>query len=213
MMFEAVIFDLDGVICHTDQYHYMAWKTVADELHIPFDKQINNRLRGVSRRESFDIILERCSGSPTEEEKSRYIEKKNQIYRDLLWQMSPDDLEPSVLQTLRRLRGKKVRLAIGSSSKNTALILERIGLGGFFDAVCDGTQITRSKPDPEVFLKAANMLAIPPEACLVVEDAQAGLKAAHAGGMKCAALGPDATGSKLADYNLSCFSDLLALFA
>jgi beta-phosphoglucomutase len=209
MNFKAVIFDLDGVICHTDHYHYIAWKAIADELNIPFDEKINDRLRGVSRMESFHIILERYHGVLTKQQELHYVEEKNQIYRGLLQQMTPGDLDSSTLQTLQCLREKGLKLAIGSSSKNTALILERIGLGNFFDAVCDGTQITHSKPDPEVFLKASEMLGVLPEFCLVVEDARTGLQAAHAGGMECAALGPDATSSKMADYNLGSFSDLL----
>lgn len=211
MNFEAVIFDLDGVICHTDHYHYIAWKAIADELNIPFDAKINDRLRGVSRMESFHIILGRYHGTLTEQQEVNYVEKKNQIYRGLLQQMTPGDLNSSVLQTLQCLRERRLKLAIGSSSKNTALILERIGLSHFFDAVCDGTQITHSKPDPEVFLKASEMLGVPPKFCLVVEDARTGLQAAHAGGMKCAALGPDAIRSKIADYNLDSFSDLLVV--
>ncbi len=211
MNFKAIIFDLDGVICHTDHYHYIAWKSIADEMGIRFDEQINNRLRGVSRMESFNIILENYNGTLTKQQKLKYVEKKNQIYCNLLQSMTPDNLEPSVFKTLQKLRDKKLKLAIGSSSKNTLLILKQIGLEHFFDAVCDGTHIAHSKPNPEVFVKAAKMINIQPDLCLVVEDARTGLQAAHASGMKCAALGLDAVNSKMADYNLGSFSDLLRL--
>lgn len=208
MKYRAVIFDLDGVICHTDKYHYQAWKKVADELGIYFDELINNRLRGVSRMESFDIILERYEGEMSLEEKIHWTEKKNDIYKELLKNMSPEDLTDEVKQTLDALRERGLKLAIGSSSKNAGFILGQIGLGEYFDAVSDGNNISRSKPDPEVFVKAAQFLEEEPEDCLVVEDAKAGLEAALAGGMDCAAIG-DAVASGLGTYNLNSFSELL----
>lgn len=210
MKYEAIIFDLDGVICHTDEYHYQAWKAIADELHIPFDKDINNRLRGVSRRESFEIILEQYSGHLTEEEILSYITKKNEIYKKLLGQMTPADLTPMVKNVLNILRAGGILLAIGSSSKNARFILERLGLNDYFDAISDGTNITHSKPDPEVFLKAAAYVGVPAYKCLVVEDAVAGLQAAIAGGMDCAGIS-DAAKSELATYQLKCFTDLLEI--
>lgn len=207
MRYQAVIFDLDGVICHTDKYHYMAWKQVADELGIYFDEEINNRLRGVSRMESFEIILERYDGVMGEEEKIQYTTKKNEVYKELLKNMKPQDLADEVRNTLCVLREKGLKLAIGSSSKNAKFILGQLGLGDYFDAVSDGNNITRSKPDPEVFVKAAQFLRVNPGDCLVVEDAKAGLEAAIAGGMECAAVG-DAVSCGLATWNLAVFSDL-----
>lgn len=208
MKYQAIIFDLDGVICHTDRYHYLAWKQLADELGIYFDESINHRLRGVSRMESLEIVLERSDRTFTEEEKRVYAEKKNDAYKELLKQMSPKDLSEEVKQTLDALRAKGLKLGIGSSSKNAGFILNRIGLEGYFDAVCDGNCISRSKPDPEVFVKAAEMLGVPPEHCLVVEDAKAGVHAAVAGGMDCAAIG-DAVCCEQATHRLTTFSDLL----
>lgn len=208
MRYQAVIFDLDGVICHTDKYHYQAWKQIADELGIYFDETINNRLRGVSRMESLDIILERCDRTLDVEEKELWAGKKNEIYKELLKNMTPADLSAEVKDTLDALRGRGLKLAIGSSSRNARFILDRLGLDGFFDQISDGNNITKSKPDPEVFLKAAEYLGKRPEDCLVVEDAQAGLMAAKAGGMDCAGIG-DAAGSGLADYSLGRFGDLL----
>lgn len=210
MKYKAVIFDLDGVICHTDMYHYQAWKQIADELGIYFDEEINNRLRGVSRMESFEIILERYEGTMSLEDKVVYTTKKNEAYKELLKNMSPADLSPEVKETLDGLRAKGLKLAIGSSSKNAGFILERLGLDGYFDAVSDGNNITRSKPDPEVFVKAAQLVGEASGDCLVVEDAKAGLEAAIGGGMDCAAMG-DAVASGLATYDLTEFSDLLKI--
>ena len=174
-MYKGIIFDLDGVICFTDQYHYQAWKKLADERSIPFDEEINKRLRGVSRMDSLEIILEKADRTYTDEEKEQMAEEKNDTYRELLGQMSPADLSDEVRDTLRELRNRGYKLAIGSSSKNTKTILARIGLGDFFDAISDGTNITRSKPDPEVFVKAAEFIGEEPKDCLVVEDADAGI--------------------------------------
>ncbi len=206
--FEAVIFDLDGVICFTDEYHYQAWKAMADGIGVYFDREINNRLRGVSRMASLEIILERCDEKLSDERKEELAAQKNELYKKLLVQMSPADLSDEVRNGLNELRARGYKLAIGSSSKNTPFILKQIGLDGFFDSVSDGNNITKSKPDPEVFLKAAEMLGIAPEKCLVVEDAIAGADAAHAGGMKAACLG-DAAKAGAGDYNMTTFGDLL----
>ena len=208
MKYKGIIFDLDGVICSTDHYHYLAWKALADKMGIYFDEVINNRLRGVSRMESLEIVLERYDGQLSPEEKIAAAEEKNERYRQLLCQMSPADLDPEVKHTLDALRAKGLLLGIGSSSKNTRFILQQIGLGDYFDKISDGTNITRSKPDPEVFLKAAEYLGLKNEDCLVVEDAKAGIEAAYAAGMDAAAIG-DAVRSNLARYRLKRFSDLL----
>ncbi|MDO4989003.1 MAG: beta-phosphoglucomutase [Eubacteriales bacterium] len=209
MKYKGIIFDLDGVICSTDHYHYLAWKALADRLGVYFDETINNRLRGVSRMASLDIVLERSERAYTPEEKAAFAEEKNSTYRELLKCMSPADLSPEVKETLDALRSRGLLLGIGSSSKNTKFILSRIGLGDYFDKISDGTNITRSKPDPEVFLKAAEYLGLKPSDCLVVEDAKAGIEAASAAGMDSAAIG-DAAGCGLATYDLERFSDLLA---
>ena len=206
--YQGIIFDLDGVICSTDEYHYLAWKALADRLGIPFDRERNNLLRGVSRMDSLNIILEKSDKTYSDEEKTAFAEEKNTLYRQLLGRMSPADLSDDVRTTLEALRKAGAKLAIGSSSKNTPFILERIGLAGFFDAVADGNCITRSKPDPEVFLKAAEMIRLSPRDCLVVEDAHAGVQAAVAGGFDCAAMG-DAKDDPSAAWHLSRFSDLL----
>lgn len=207
---KGIIFDLDGVICFTDRYHYKAWKKIADEEGIEFDEVINERLRGVSRAGSLEIILEKAAQSYTQGEKNVLMEKKNDAYKELLKNMSPGDVAAEVRDTLQALREKGLKLAIGSSSKNTGFILERIGLNGFFDAVSDGTNITRSKPDPEVFLKAADMIGLKPEECLVVEDAEAGIDAAVCGGFHNAGIGSAKKYIKT-ENPLSDFQDLLKL--
>ena len=154
--YQGIIFDLDGVICHTDRYHFLAWKQIADQLGIHFDDRINDRMRGVSRMDSLEILLEEYHGEPlTAAQKAALAEKKNQLYVGLLQNMGEADLSEEVRKTMDTLRSRGRKLAIGSSSKNTKLILKRLGLTGYFDAVSDGTNITRSKPDPEVFLCAA----------------------------------------------------------
>ena len=208
MKYKGIIFDLDGVICSTDQYHYQAWKALADRLGVYFDETINNRLRGVSRMASLEIVLERADKAYSPEEKAAFAEEKNNCYRELLKNVSPDDLAPEVKETLDALRGRGLLLGIGSSSKNTKFILSQLGLGDYFDKISDGTNITRSKPDPEVFLKGAEYLGLAPKDCLVVEDAKAGIEAATAAGMDSAAIG-DAAGCGLATYDLTRFSDLL----
>lgn len=210
MKYAAVIFDLDGVICFTDKYHYLAWKTLADAEGIYFDEQINNRLRGVSRMESLEIILEKASKSYTDEEKETMAKKKNDIYRELLMQMSPTDLSEDVAKTLKKLKNDGVKIAVGSSSKNARTILNQIGLGNFFDQISDGNNISNSKPDPEVFQKAAEMLEIEPENCLVVEDARAGIAAAKAGGFDCAGIG-EAEKDTDTTYPIQKISDLLKI--
>lgn len=206
---KAVIFDLDGVICFTDQYHYQAWKALADRLGIYFDEKINNRLRGVSRMASLKIILERSDKVYTPAEKEALAAEKNNTYRQLLKKMSPADLTDEVRDTLNELRRRGYKLAIGSSSKNTKLILGQIGLETYFDVIADGTDITHSKPDPEVFLLAASRLGLAPADCAVVEDAKAGIEAAKACGMTALALFGDARGCGHEDYDLASFEDLL----
>ena len=207
-MVKGVIFDLDGVICFTDRYHYLAWKALADKLGIYFDETVNNRLRGVSRMACLEILLEKSEKSYTPEEKLAMATEKNENYREYLKKMTPADLSQEVKTTLDELRRRGFALAIGSGSANAPTILNRVGLEGYFDAVSDGNCITRSKPDPEVFLRAAEFLGLAPEECLVVEDAVAGIEAARRGGFYSAGIS-EATKHPAVDYKLSTFSDLL----
>lgn len=197
-MISAVIFDLDGVLVSTDEFHYLAWKQMAADEGIKFGREINEHLRGVSRMDSLDIILRNAARHYTEEEKNSLAKKKNKIYVDLIQSLKPDDMLPGAKRTIQELRTAGIKIAIGSSSKNTPSILNQIGLTDYFDAVADGNDITRSKPDPEVFLLAAKRLNKPFDECLVIEDAQSGVEAAVSAGMQVlgvgsASLSPQAT--------------------
>lgn len=210
MRYQAVIFDLDGVICHTDEFHYIAWKVIADELSIPFNRKLNDRMRGIDRMASLEVLLGERSKFFSHEMKEYYATKKNKIYKNSLKRLSEADLNADVKATLAGVRAAGLKMAIGSSSKNTRLILLQLGLDTAFDAISDGTNITRSKPDPEVFLKAAEMMHIDAVGCLVVEDAQSGIMAAKAAGMDSAAVG-EAVNDGLANYKLEKLSDLLKI--
>lgn len=207
---KAVIFDLDGVLCRTDHLHYKAWKQLAERLGVPFDERRNDALRGVSRSESLELLLGAQSGRYTASEKAALAAEKNECYRALLQTLTPADVPRGVRETLAALRAAGVRLAVGSSSCNTGLILARLGIAGCFDAVADGTMIARSKPDPEVFLLAAKLLNTPPQQALVVEDAPAGIAAAKAGGFAAAGIGP-AAACPQADEALGSLCELLPL--
>ena len=206
-MIKAVIFDLDGVIVSTDEFHYLAWKQLADKEGIAFDKVINNQLRGVSRSESLKIILKRSIKAYSEDEKKTIQELKNKIYLDFLENLSPKDLLPNSLEIIEYLKDKGIKVAIGSSSRNTKKILEQLDIINIFDAIADGNDITKSKPNPEVFLVASQKLGILPDECAVVEDAMSGIEAANAAGMLAIAIN-DATKSKYADYKIYNLEDI-----
>lgn len=209
MKYRAVIFDLDGVICSTDEYHFQAWKALAQSIGIDdFTEQDNVKQRGVSRMESLEVVLAKSAKHYSEEEKVRLADQKNELYKDMLKHMSPADLSEEVRTTLAALKAQGIKIAIGSSSKNTPLILKRLGLEHYFDAVSDGNNITKSKPDPEVFLKAAEFLQEKPCDCLVVEDALSGIEGGTRGGFDTAAIGYASNFDK-ATYRLNSFSDLL----
>jgi beta-phosphoglucomutase len=188
----AVIFDLDGVVVSTDEYHYQAWKRMAGEEAISFDRSINESLRGISRMESLHIILKQSSKRYSDPEKLDLAERKNRYYRELLHKLSPSDILPGVIPLLTALKAHGLAIAIGSSSKNAKTILDKINLLDAFDTIVDGNDLTNSKPDPEVFLLAANRLNVSPASCLVVEDAEAGMEAAVAARMKTFGVGPAA---------------------
>ena len=185
---------------------------MADEMGIYFDEEINNRLRGVSRMESLSIILKKYDGEELSlEEKEKLAEQKNTYYRNLLKTMTPEDVSDEVRETLEELRKRGYKIAIGSSSQNAKMILNQVGLTDAFDEISDGTNIVRSKPDPEVFIKAADFLGLEPEECAVVEDAYAGIDAAKAGKMTAIAIG-DATNYNKSDIRLQKFAQLLDYF-
>ena len=197
---KGVIFDLDGVIVSTDNCHYEAWKLLADGEGIYFDREINERLRGVSRMESLDIVLEKSTKIYTIEEKNELATIKNNYYRRAIEHLTPNDILPGVIECLAMLKEKGILVAIGSSSKNAKPILNKIGLDTEFDAIVDGNDISESKPHPEVFIKAGLAIGISPENCLVVEDADAGVQAAIAANMRVLGVGA-ASKNPLCNYS------------
>ena len=210
---KGLIFDLDGVLLSTDRFHFLAWKKLADRMGINFTEKDNERLRGVSRMESLEIVLS-LSADPlslSDEEKLALATEKNEVYREYLKKLTPADVSDEVRETLAALRAKGYPLAVGSSSKNTRFILAQTELTDAFDAIADGNDIKNSKPDPEVFLKAAELIGIAPADCAVIEDAEAGLEAANRGGMLSIAYA-SAIDCPLGKVKLHNFSDLTKLF-
>ena len=189
MSLKACIFDLDGVIVDTAKYHYQAWKKLAVILNVQFNEKDNERLKGVSRIASLDIILELGGIKTDEKKKAEYAAMKNEWYLDYIRRMTPDEILPGSLELISELKNAGIKVALGSASKNTPLILDRLGIEKLFDAVADGNVVTKAKPDPEVFIKAAKMVGVAPEDCVVFEDAVAGVKAAINAGMLCVGIG------------------------
>jgi len=193
MSYEAVIFDLDGVVTDTARYHYLAWKRLADELGIYFDELINERLRGVSRMASFEIILERTTRPYSPQEKDRHVATKNGYYQALLADLTPGNILPGTMDLLAALKARRVRTALASASRNAPFVLERLGLERAFQAVVDAASIRNPKPHPEMFLRAAEGLGVPPPRCIGVEDAAAGITAIHRAGMYAVGVGREET--------------------
>jgi beta-phosphoglucomutase len=191
-MIKACIFDLDGVIVDTARYHFIAWKTLAEELGFKFTEKDNERLKGVSRMASLDILLDIGGLHLSKEQKEELAKRKNEHYRSFILKMTPGEILPGATEFIKELRSNDILIALGTASKNAMTILDRLQLTSWFDAVIDGTKVSKAKPDPEVFLKGAGALKTPPAQCVVFEDAEAGIEAALAGGMKCVGIGsPD----------------------
>lgn len=187
---EGFIFDLDGVIADTAKYHYLAWNRLAGELGFGLRQEDNERLKGVSRMESLEIVLEIGKiESCSQEEKVQLAERKNRYYQEMILQISPKEILPGIKEFLMKLKKCGYRTALGSASRSGGKILKQLRIDQLFDAVIDGNDITKAKPDPEVFQKAAEALGLPCASCIVVEDSQAGIEAAHAGGMRCIGVG------------------------
>ncbi|MVN21901.1 beta-phosphoglucomutase [Mucilaginibacter arboris] len=189
MNVKACIFDLDGVIVDTAVYHFKSWKRLADELGINFTLHDNERLKGVSRMRSLEIVLEIGHQTKTEAEKQELATRKNEWYTEMISKMKPDEVLPGAREFLQQVKNAGIKTALGSASKNAGTILEKTGLIPFFDAIVDGNHVATAKPDPEVFLKGAEALKIEPANCVVFEDAIAGVEAALAGGMKVIGIG------------------------
>ncbi len=187
---KACIFDLDGVICDTAKYHFKAWRRLANDLGFDFTEEDNEKLKGVSRVESLNLILSWGGiNDKTDDEKNEMAEKKNAWYLEYIERMTQEDVLPGVQSFLQDLKKRQIKIGLGSASKNARIILDKINLTAFFDVIIDGTQTTRSKPDPEVFLLGSEALGVKPEECLVFEDAEKGVEAALEGGFYAVGVG------------------------
>lgn len=188
-LIKACIFDLDGVIVDTAHYHFLAWKRLANELGIEFTEADNERLKGVSRMRSMEIIMELGGITLSQHEKERLANKKNEWFVDYVERMVPEEIFMGVKPLIHELRVRGIKVGLASSSKNAKTVIQLLHISNEFDVVVDGNMITHSKPDPEIFLLAADKLGIDPKDCLVFEDAEAGVEAALAAGMKCVGVG------------------------
>lgn len=184
------IFDLDGVLCDTAKYHFKAWRRLANELGFDFTEEDNEKLKGVSRTESLKLILQWGKKEITDEsELARLAELKNEWYLEYITRMTPEEILPGVKNFLDELKKKKINIVLGSASKNAQIILDKIGITHYFDAIIDGNKTTKSKPDPEVFLLGAEAVKAKPKECIVFEDAQKGIEAALKGGFYAVGVG------------------------
>ncbi len=204
---KACLFDLDGVIVDTAGFHYNAWKRMAKEIGCDFTIEDNERLKGVSRIRSLEIILEICGITLNEERKLYLADKKNEWYLEDVMKMTPADVLPGVIDFIRVLKENGIKIGLGSASKNSMTILEKINIVSFFDTIIDGTKVSLAKPDPEVFLKGAEELKVLPSECVVFEDAIAGIEAAINAGMKSIGVGSPEVLSK-ADFVISSFNEM-----
>ncbi|MCB2352951.1 beta-phosphoglucomutase [Clostridium estertheticum] len=204
---KAMIFDLDGVLVDTAKYHYLAWKRLAEEINIEFSIEDNERLKGVSRMKSLEIILEIGSITLDNDAKIKLADKKNIWYVEYISKLTPADILPGVIDFLKSIKINRLKIALGSASKNSMLILNNLKLTDYFDAIIDGTKVSSTKPNPEVFLKGALALNTPPCQCIVFEDAQSGIDAAINAGMYCIGIGSKNI-LKKANLVLSGFSDM-----
>jgi len=186
---KACIFDLDGVIVDTAKYHYLAWKRLADELGFEFTEEHNERLKGVSRMKSLEILLEIGNKNFAEEEKLKLAEKKNNWYVEYISKMKEDEILPGTKEFLQTVRENGIKISLGSVSKNAMTILNNLKLMEYFDAVIDGNKVSNAKPDPEVFILGAKEVNVDPKDCVVFEDAKAGIEAAINAGMYSVGIG------------------------
>lgn len=189
MWTRACIFDLDGVVVDTARYHFMAWKRLTDDLGILFTEKDNEHLKGVSRMTSLEKILELGGRNLADSEKEELATLKNKWYVEYISTMTPAEVLPGTIEFINELKSRKVKIALGSASRNTPMILDRVGLKNVFDAVADGNSVHKAKPDPEVFIKAAALVGIEASRCVVFEDAYAGVEAALNAGMICIGIG------------------------
>ena len=203
----CALFDLDGVIVDTANYHFLAWKKIASNFGFELSKENNEKLKGVSRTKCLNIILELSNFDLNENSFNYYLKKKNEIYLDYIKNINSENILPGILKTLNYLKEKNIMIGIGSASKNAKFIIEKLKIGPFFDVIVDGNQIVNSKPDPEVFLKGSKALGVLPENCVVFEDSDSGIQAAKAAKMTAIAIG---TPDKFSNYDF-CFTNFLKI--
>ncbi len=216
---KAFIFDLDGVITDSAELHYLAWKQLADELGIPMDREFNERLKGVSRMDSLELILKHGKREHdfTQEEKELLATKKNNHYKALIDTISEKDVLPGIMNLLQALQSYGIKIGLASASKNAGPVIKQLGIQSYFDTIVDAATVVKGKPNPEIFLKAADALQLPYETCIGVEDAAAGVEAIKAAGMFAVGVGtPDAM--EKADYvvrgtNELSFDNIMAVFS
>lgn len=189
-MIKGFIFDLDGVITDTAELHFQAWKKLADDMGWQFDREVNEKLRGVSRMDSINIIKDYNNTEVSEEKLVELATLKNDIYVESLDQMTPKDYLPGAQELLNLLRVEGFKVALGSASKNSLKVLTQLGAKKYFDVIGDGNSVSKSKPAPDIFLFGAKQLGLEPEECIVYEDAEAGVDAAKAGGFYSVGIGP-----------------------
>ena len=209
MNIKGIIFDLDGVIVDTAKYHYIAWKELSDKLGLSFTKQDNEKLKGVSRIDSFKIILSlnNALNSFSESEIDKWANYKNEIYLEHINKINNQEILPGVESFIADLKKKGYKIALGSASKNAQMILDKLGITNLFDAIIDGNKVTKAKPNPEIFIKCANDLGLSPSTCIVFEDAEAGIEAAKGAKMQCVAVGDDISLNK-ADFRITTFQGI-----
>ncbi len=190
MTIKAIILDLDGVITDTAEFHYLAWKRLADEEGVPFDRGANEALRGVSRRASLELLMGENIARYSEEQIQEMMARKNAYYVAMLDSITPDDFLPGALELLQEIKARGLKVAIGSASRNTMTVLTRLGIPDFFDGISDGYGVVRAKPAPDVFVYAAGLVGVPVKQCAVIEDAESGIEGALTAGMLAVGVGP-----------------------
>lgn len=207
---QAFIFDLDGVITDTAEYHFLAWKELANSLNIEFDRESNEELKGISRMESLELILKSGGIDQTfnGEEKLNLATKKNDYYKQLIENITAKDILPGIIELLQNIKQNKLKIGLASASKNAPTVLERLELVDYFDAIVNVAEVKNGKPDPEIFLKAVEMLEVPVEDCVGVEDAEAGVRAIKSANMFAVGVGPESVLHK-ADLVVSTTKELI----
>ncbi len=203
----GIIFDLDGVITDTSEYHYLSWKKLADRLDIPFDRKKNEQFRGVSRIDCLEILLEDTDKEYTEEDKKELATEKNNYYRVFLQQLSTDNILPGVIEIINKAEEKEIKIAIASSSKNAETVVSNLGIKERFNVIADGYSVENTKPAPDIFIYTANKMELSPGECIVIEDAESGIEAALKAGMIAVGVGPEERFGK-ADYRFDKVDDI-----